>query len=142
MEQSTNLNVGLWSGHEKKKREIGMARKRAENREGSLGFPGDRNSVSYNATRNVYAAWARKLTTAKPDDPELQNIHQEVGKSGEIVSNLLAKLDIPLFKIPASEKELDRIIFRLKNKRTEPSPAKNREAKKPAAVSPPHPFKG
>ncbi|GFY34478.1 hypothetical protein TNCV_2821641 [Trichonephila clavipes] len=30
----------LWSGREKKKREIGMARKRAENREGSLGFPG------------------------------------------------------------------------------------------------------
>ncbi|GFV38562.1 uncharacterized protein TNCV_3224681 [Trichonephila clavipes] len=32
--------VGLWSGREKKKRKIGMARKRAENREGSLGFPG------------------------------------------------------------------------------------------------------
>ncbi|GFV93046.1 hypothetical protein TNCV_3427581 [Trichonephila clavipes] len=31
---------GLWSGREKKKRKIGMARKRAENREGSLGFPG------------------------------------------------------------------------------------------------------
>ncbi|GFU28322.1 hypothetical protein TNCV_99861 [Trichonephila clavipes] len=31
--------VGLWSGREKKKREIGMARKRAENRERSLGFP-------------------------------------------------------------------------------------------------------
>ncbi|GFT13752.1 uncharacterized protein TNCV_3832041 [Trichonephila clavipes] len=40
MEQSTLLNVGLWSGREKKKREIGMARKRAENRERSLGFPG------------------------------------------------------------------------------------------------------
>ncbi|GFW75356.1 transposon Tf2-9 polyprotein [Trichonephila clavipes] len=34
-------NVSLWSGREKKKREIGMARKRAENREGSLGFPGE-----------------------------------------------------------------------------------------------------
>ncbi|GFT16237.1 hypothetical protein TNCV_2245481 [Trichonephila clavipes] len=33
-------HAGLWSGREKKKREIGMARKRAENREGSLGFPG------------------------------------------------------------------------------------------------------
>ncbi|GFS97069.1 hypothetical protein TNCV_4492481 [Trichonephila clavipes] len=31
---------GLWSGREEKKREIGMARKRAENRERSLGFPG------------------------------------------------------------------------------------------------------
>ncbi|GFV58237.1 hypothetical protein TNCV_1288821 [Trichonephila clavipes] len=39
MEQSTLLNVDLWSGREKK-RKIGMARKRAENREGSLGFPG------------------------------------------------------------------------------------------------------
>ncbi|GFT16244.1 hypothetical protein TNCV_2245551 [Trichonephila clavipes] len=34
------MNVDLWSGREKKKRKIGMARKRAENREGSLGFPG------------------------------------------------------------------------------------------------------
>ncbi|GFV11937.1 hypothetical protein TNCV_2521581 [Trichonephila clavipes] len=33
-------HAGLWSGREKKKREILMARKRAENREGSLGFPG------------------------------------------------------------------------------------------------------
>ncbi|GFV93316.1 hypothetical protein TNCV_3685391 [Trichonephila clavipes] len=31
--------------------------------------------------RNVYSAWARKLTTAKPDDPDFQNIHLEVGKS-------------------------------------------------------------
>ncbi|GFT16246.1 hypothetical protein TNCV_2245571 [Trichonephila clavipes] len=36
------MNVDLWSGREKKKRKIGMARKRAENREGSLGFPGRR----------------------------------------------------------------------------------------------------
>ncbi|GFT52638.1 hypothetical protein TNCV_3765371 [Trichonephila clavipes] len=40
MEQSTLLSVDLWSGREKKKRKIGMARKRAENRERSLGFPG------------------------------------------------------------------------------------------------------
>ncbi|GFW70390.1 hypothetical protein TNCV_4915101 [Trichonephila clavipes] len=40
MEQCSLLNVDLWSGREKKKRKIGMARKRAENREGSLGFPG------------------------------------------------------------------------------------------------------
>ncbi|GFW12241.1 hypothetical protein TNCV_5111861 [Trichonephila clavipes] len=56
--------------------------------------------------RNVYAAWARKLTTAKPNDPDLQQIHMEVSKSGEIVSTHLAKLDVPLFKIPASVKEL------------------------------------
>ncbi|GFX74396.1 hypothetical protein TNCV_3453441 [Trichonephila clavipes] len=40
MEQCSLLNVDMWSGREKK-RKIGMARKRAENREGSLGFPGD-----------------------------------------------------------------------------------------------------
>ncbi|GFU34878.1 transposable element Tc1 transposase [Trichonephila clavipes] len=40
IEQSTLLSVDLWSGREKKKRETGLARKRAENREGSLGFPG------------------------------------------------------------------------------------------------------
>ncbi|GFT53718.1 hypothetical protein TNCV_2504041 [Trichonephila clavipes] len=40
MEQSTLLNVDLWSGREKKKREIGMASKRAENSERSLGYPG------------------------------------------------------------------------------------------------------
>ncbi|GFX03278.1 hypothetical protein TNCV_3555061 [Trichonephila clavipes] len=31
---------GLWSGREKKKRRNGMTRKRVENREGSLGYPG------------------------------------------------------------------------------------------------------
>ncbi|GFW96499.1 hypothetical protein TNCV_4358211 [Trichonephila clavipes] len=40
LEQISVSNVGLLSGREKKKREIGMARKMAENREGSLGFPG------------------------------------------------------------------------------------------------------
>ncbi|GFY04913.1 integrase_H2C2 domain-containing protein [Trichonephila clavipes] len=40
--------------------------------------------------RSKYVAWVRKLTSAKLDDPDLQNIHLEVGKSGEIVSNLLA----------------------------------------------------
>ncbi|GFT90300.1 hypothetical protein TNCV_702041 [Trichonephila clavipes] len=39
--QCSLSNVGLWSGREKKKREIGMARKRAENREGHLGSPED-----------------------------------------------------------------------------------------------------
>ncbi|GFV77816.1 hypothetical protein TNCV_4674101 [Trichonephila clavipes] len=85
--------------------------------------------------RNVYAAWARKLTTAKPNDPDLQNIHMEVAKSGEIVSSHLAKLNVPLFKIPASEKELDRIVLHEKNK-TIVSP-KKQEEKKPAAAPPP-----
>ncbi|GFV81576.1 hypothetical protein TNCV_53001 [Trichonephila clavipes] len=38
--KDTLLNVDLWYGREKKKKEIGMTRKRAENRERSLGFPG------------------------------------------------------------------------------------------------------
>ncbi|GFW79951.1 hypothetical protein TNCV_3899521 [Trichonephila clavipes] len=40
LEQCSLSKIGLWSGREKKKRETGMARKRDENREGSLGFPG------------------------------------------------------------------------------------------------------
>ncbi|GFT97075.1 zinc finger protein [Trichonephila clavipes] len=31
--------------------------------------------------RNVYAAWARKLTNAKPNDPDQQTIHMDVSKS-------------------------------------------------------------
>ncbi|GFX50039.1 nucleic-acid-binding protein from transposon X-element [Trichonephila clavipes] len=32
--------------------------------------------------RNVYAAWARKLTNARPNDPMMQSYHQEVTKAG------------------------------------------------------------
>ncbi|GFX36266.1 transposon Tf2-9 polyprotein [Trichonephila clavipes] len=87
--------------------------------------------------RNIYTAWARKLTNAKPSDPDVQLYHQEVKKAGETVENLLIKLNVPLFKIPASEKELDRIVFRVKNKPAVPTPSKNQEAEKPAAVPPP-----
>ncbi|GFX66615.1 hypothetical protein TNCV_1798031 [Trichonephila clavipes] len=87
--------------------------------------------------RKIYAAWARKLTNAKPTDPDVQLYHQEVQKAGETVENLLVKLNVPLFKIPASEKELDRIVFRVKNKPVVPTPSKNQEAAKPAAVPPP-----
>ncbi|GFY32078.1 hypothetical protein TNCV_2622151 [Trichonephila clavipes] len=89
--------------------------------------------------RKIYAAWARKLTNAKPTDPDVQLYHQEVKKAGETVENLLIKLNVPLFKIPASEKELDRIVFRVKNKPAVPTPSKNQEAGKPAAVPPPPP---
>ncbi|GFU59793.1 hypothetical protein TNCV_4343491 [Trichonephila clavipes] len=54
--------------------------------------------------RNVYVAWARKLTNARPNDPMMQSYHQEVTKAGENVE-LLVKLNVPLFRIPASEKE-------------------------------------
>ncbi|GFS74738.1 hypothetical protein TNCV_1493391 [Trichonephila clavipes] len=60
--------------------------------------------------RNVYAAWARKLINARPNDPMLQRYHQEVTKAGENVE-LLVKLNVPLFFIPASEKELDDSLF-------------------------------
>ncbi|GFT84032.1 hypothetical protein TNCV_1149301 [Trichonephila clavipes] len=79
--------------------------------------------------RNVYAAWARKMTNARPNDPKLQSYHQEVTKAGETVDSLLKQLDVPLFKIPASEKELDKIILRLKNKVNDPPAAKIQEEK-------------
>ncbi|GFW56914.1 hypothetical protein TNCV_161441 [Trichonephila clavipes] len=87
--------------------------------------------------RNVYAAWARKLTNARPNDPKLQSYHQEVTKAGESVELLLVKLNVPLFRIPASEKELDRIVLRVKNRVSDPPAEKNEEEKKPAAVPPP-----
>ncbi|GFS64050.1 hypothetical protein TNCV_3944481 [Trichonephila clavipes] len=87
--------------------------------------------------RNVYAAWARKLTNARPNDPKLQEYHQEVTKAGERVNLLLSQLDVPLFRIPASEKELDKILIRLKNKPIDPPAVKNQESK--TAAVPPSP---
>ncbi|GFU97782.1 hypothetical protein TNCV_2532541 [Trichonephila clavipes] len=75
--------------------------------------------------RNVYAACARKMTNARPNDPKLQSYHQEVTKAGETVDFLLKQLDVPLFKIPASEKELDKIILRLKSKVNDPPETKS-----------------
>ncbi|GFT76730.1 hypothetical protein TNCV_335921 [Trichonephila clavipes] len=69
----------------------------------------------------------------------LQSYHQEVTKAGENVELLLVKLNVPLFRIPASEKELDKIILRVKSRISDPPAEKNNEAKKPAAVSPPPP---
>ncbi|GFY75758.1 hypothetical protein TNIN_136491 [Trichonephila inaurata madagascariensis] len=86
--------------------------------------------------RNIYAAWARKLTTARPNDPDLQNYHEEIRKSNEIVSAFLTQLNVPLFKIPATEKELDLIVLRTRSKVDDPQPSSAEEAKKPAAVLP------
>ncbi|GFU51355.1 hypothetical protein TNCV_1064261 [Trichonephila clavipes] len=66
------------------------------------------------SARNVYAAWARKLTNARPNDPKMQSYHQEVTLAGETVNSLLVKLNVLLFRIPASEKELERIVLRVK----------------------------
>ncbi|GFT44229.1 hypothetical protein TNCV_2648961 [Trichonephila clavipes] len=85
--------------------------------------------------RNVYAAWARKLTNARPNDPKLQSYHQEVTKAGESVELLLVKLNVPLFRIPVSEKELDKIVLRVKNRVSDPPAEKNEEEKKAGSGS-------
>ncbi|GFV25695.1 hypothetical protein TNCV_1517061 [Trichonephila clavipes] len=91
------------------------------------------------AAGKIYAAWARKLTNAGPADPDVQLCHREVRKAGETVENLLVGLNVPLFKIPASERELDRMVFRVGDGPVVPTPSKNQEAAKPAAVPPPPP---
>ncbi|GFS91421.1 hypothetical protein TNCV_4548131 [Trichonephila clavipes] len=89
--------------------------------------------------RDVYAALARKMTNARPNDPKLQSYHQEVTKAGETVDSLLKQLDVPLFKIPASEKELDKIILRLKSKVNDPPAAKRRKRQRFLLLLPPLP---
>ncbi|GFY22201.1 hypothetical protein TNCV_3298441 [Trichonephila clavipes] len=75
MKQSTLLNVNLWSGREKKKREIGMARKRAENRERSLGFPG------FNIVKDNWGRWKQHSRTLRgsfmaPRKPRVLTLEQ------------------------------------------------------------------
>ncbi|GFU26989.1 hypothetical protein NPIL_115681 [Nephila pilipes] len=61
--------------------------------------------------RNGCAAWARKLGITKKDIPEILRIHEELRRSGENLDRILAEMgDIPLFKLPASEKELDKMV--------------------------------
>ncbi|GFT33599.1 hypothetical protein NPIL_17971, partial [Nephila pilipes] len=49
----------------------------------------------------------------KKDDPEFLRIHDELRKAGENLDKVLANLgDIPLFKLPASEKELDAMTLK------------------------------
>ncbi|GFS30717.1 hypothetical protein NPIL_317691 [Nephila pilipes] len=82
--------------------------------------------------RNAYAAWARKLGLTKKDDPEFLRIHDELRKAGENLDKVLANLgDIPLFKLPASEKELDAMT------KKPPKTASTQEnATKPIAAAP------
>ncbi|GFT95556.1 hypothetical protein NPIL_234251 [Nephila pilipes] len=82
--------------------------------------------------RNAYAAWARKLGTTKKDDPEFLRIHEELRKSGENLDKVLSQMgNIPLFKLPASEKEFDQLVENHKN------PTKNQEEAVPKVVSTP-----
>ncbi|GFY31941.1 nucleic-acid-binding protein from transposon X-element [Trichonephila clavipes] len=63
----------------------------------------------------------------------------EIGRNGQNDRLLLVKLNVPLFRIPASEKELEKIILRVKNRVSDPPAEKKNEEKKPKAVSPPPP---
>ncbi|GFU07910.1 hypothetical protein TNCV_2806681 [Trichonephila clavipes] len=58
--------------------------------------------------RNVYAAWARKLTNARPNDPKLQSYHQEVTKAG--YGNFGKELGVLVFilnSVPQSDEAKD-----------------------------------
>ncbi|GFW12132.1 hypothetical protein TNCV_2277491 [Trichonephila clavipes] len=58
---------------------------------------------------------------------------------GKMLS-LLQQLDVPLFKFPASEKELDKILLRLKNKPVDPPQRRTkRKARSPRSSPPPSP---
>ncbi|GFT69226.1 hypothetical protein TNCV_2253801 [Trichonephila clavipes] len=71
MVQCSLLNVDLLSGREKKKRKIGMARKRAENREGSLGFPGAINLENEcNLPENGMSSLIKEGTVTTPNSSE------------------------------------------------------------------------
>ncbi|GFX16408.1 hypothetical protein TNCV_601311 [Trichonephila clavipes] len=59
--------------------------------------------------------------------------HQKRSRNGECCGFFF------LFRIPASEKELDKIVLRVKNRVSDPPAEKNEEEKKPAAVPPPPP---
>ncbi|GFT66092.1 uncharacterized protein TNCV_3238291 [Trichonephila clavipes] len=69
--------MGLWSGREKKKRETGMARKRAKNREGSLGFPGFAKPVF---TKDSGIQWDSHSGAQRNINPELR-----VGSSFRVI---------------------------------------------------------
>ncbi|GFT52555.1 hypothetical protein TNCV_4266971 [Trichonephila clavipes] len=65
---------------------------------------------AFNA-RNIYAAWARKLTNAKPSDPDVQTYHQEVKKAGETVEALLIKLNVPSSRSLLRERSSTRLFL-------------------------------
>ncbi|GFT85514.1 hypothetical protein NPIL_478171 [Nephila pilipes] len=82
---------------------------------------------------NAYAAWARKLGLTKKDDPEILIIHDELRKASDNLDKVLVQMGgIPLFKLPASEKELDMIILKF----TDPTPSQEPASVPVAAPSP------
>ncbi|GFW99313.1 nucleic-acid-binding protein from transposon X-element [Trichonephila clavipes] len=88
--------------------------------------------------RNVYAAWARKLTIAKPNDPELQNIHMEVANGKWHVNY---GVPVPKWDVPPHQN------YRVEKARREPStptaslPPKQlvRKVRSPRSSPPPSP---
>ncbi|GFT06639.1 putative RNA-directed DNA polymerase from transposon X-element [Trichonephila clavipes] len=59
--------------------------------------------------RNVYAAWARKLTNARPNDPKMQSFHQEVTLAEQLSTNwfnfkfALKKKPLPTVELTSNE---------------------------------------
>ncbi|GFU30393.1 hypothetical protein TNCV_2717141 [Trichonephila clavipes] len=80
IEQSTLLSVGLWSGREKEEKENGLARKRAENREGSLGFPGFVKPVF---TKDSKPLGRRKRSLGAPRERETRTHLKKVSPRGK-----------------------------------------------------------
>ncbi|GFQ89906.1 hypothetical protein TNCT_515981 [Trichonephila clavata] len=102
----------------------------------------DRTDVpSEPSTTGLGATHPRERPSEMISSSRTQMFSERLSKQGmcEVVNNFLIKLQVPLFKIPASEKELDRIILRAKTKVVEPA-AKNHEEKPlPVAPSTPSP---
>ncbi|GFU77618.1 hypothetical protein TNCV_994641 [Trichonephila clavipes] len=100
-------------------------------------FRKNRKEISRNINLQLFCELLDVIAGKRPNDPKLQEYHQEVTKAGERVNLLLSQLDVPLFRIPASEKELDKILIRLKNKPIDPPAVKNQKSK--TAAVPPSP---
>ncbi|GFY63289.1 hypothetical protein TNIN_240511, partial [Trichonephila inaurata madagascariensis] len=77
------------------------------------------------------------LGSSRPPAPRSDPISPgEIKKSGELSLPFPTQLNVPLFKIPATEKELDLIVLRKRSQVINPQPPAAEEAKKPAAVLP------
>ncbi|KAF8784175.1 hypothetical protein HNY73_011597 [Argiope bruennichi] len=60
-------------------------------------------------TRNTMGSWAQALRCHKEDSEESKQMRAEVARVSGILNNLLVKLGIPLFKLPPSIKEVNKI---------------------------------
>ncbi|KAF8784886.1 hypothetical protein HNY73_010498 [Argiope bruennichi] len=60
-------------------------------------------------TRNTMGSWAQALRCHKEDSEESKQMRAEVARVSGILNTLLLKLGIPLFKLPPSIKEVNKI---------------------------------